>query len=48
VSGRRAYAFRAELVITEVGVAGEEPYPQVRESAGEAPPQYPPLEEDEV
>lgn len=39
--------WRVEIVVTEIRDAGEEPFPQILESTGEAPPQYPPLEEEE-
>jgi hypothetical protein len=34
-------------VVTEIREAGDEPFPQLVETTGEAPPQYPPLDEDE-
>jgi hypothetical protein len=39
--------WRVEIVVTEIREAGDEPFPQLIETTGEAPPQYPPLDEDE-
>jgi hypothetical protein len=39
--------WEVELKVTVIREAGEEPYPQVLERRGEAPPQYELLEEDE-
>jgi Plasmid pRiA4b ORF-3-like protein len=39
--------WRVEIIVTEIREAGDEPFPQILESTGEAPPQYPQLEEDE-
>jgi hypothetical protein len=39
--------WRVEIVVTEIRPAGEEPYPQILQSEGEAPPQYPPFDDEE-
>jgi hypothetical protein len=39
--------WRVEIVVTEIRPAGEEPYPQILQSEGEAPPQYAPYEDEE-
>jgi Plasmid pRiA4b ORF-3-like protein len=39
--------WRVEIVVTEIRPAGEEPYPQILQSEGEAPPQYEQLDEGE-
>jgi len=39
--------WEVEITVTEVREAGDDSYPQILESVGEAPPQYEPLPEDE-
>jgi Plasmid pRiA4b ORF-3-like protein len=38
--------WRVEIEVTEIRDAGEESFPQILESVGEAPPQYPPDEDE--
>lgn len=50
---RIAYLFdfgdqwEVEIDVLELREAGDEPYPRVLEAVGEAPPQYPPVDEDD-
>ncbi len=39
--------WEVEITVTEVREAGDDSYPQILESVGEAPPQYEPLAEDD-
>ena len=51
---RIAYLFdygdnwEVEITVAETKDAGDDAYPQVLERVGEAPPQYPPLEDEDV
>jgi hypothetical protein len=40
--------WRVEIKVSEIRDAGEEPFPQILRSEGDAPPQYPPDNEDDA